>query len=66
MSSMDLVLEVSANVHDDDRAGQLWPRLLAVDHTLRRPFVLVPGADSIDCSGDALKGKHILYIALFQ
>ncbi|CAK0771224.1 hypothetical protein CVIRNUC_003846 [Coccomyxa viridis] len=51
MSSMDYVLEASAIFHQDDRAGQVWPRLLAVDYILRRPFVLVPGTDSIDCSG---------------
>ena len=51
MSGMDSVLEFSARLHSDDRAGQAWPRLLAVDYTLRRPFVLVPGTDSIDCSG---------------
>ena len=51
MSSMDAVLELSARVHNDDRAGQVWPVLVDVgyDYTLRRPFVLVPGADSIDC-----------------
>ena len=61
MSGMDFVLEVSADFHDDDRAGQVWPRLLAVDHTLRCPFVVVPGADSIDCSGDVLAYLLMLY-----
>ncbi len=51
MSSMDQALEASALLHDDDRAGQVWPSSFAVDYTLRRPFVLVPGTDSIDCSG---------------
>jgi hypothetical protein len=51
MSSMDSVLEFSARLHNDNRAGQVWPVLLAVDYMLRRPFVLVPGTDSIDCSG---------------
>ena len=65
-SGMDFVLqerrlEVSADFHDDDRAGQVWPRLLAVDHTLRRPFVVVPGANSIDCSGDVLAYLLMLY-----
>ncbi len=64
MSSMDYVLEASAIFHQDDRAGQVWPRLLAVDYILRRPFVLVPGTDSIDCSGDmlacdALQGSRV-------
>ena len=51
MSSMDQALEASALFHNDDRAGQVWPRSLAVDYRLRRPFVVVPGTDSIDCSG---------------
>ena len=54
MSSMDLALETSAAVHGNNpRAGQVWPRVLALvqDYTLRRPFVVVPGTDSIDCSG---------------
>ena len=54
MSSMDFGLEAPADVHRGDRAGQVWPRLLAVDYTLRRPSVLVPGTDSIDCSGSML------------
>ena len=55
ISSIDSVLDASAFIHDDNRAGQVWPRLLAVvDYTLRRPFVLVPGTDSIDCSGAML------------
>lgn len=51
MSSMDFVLEFSARLHSDNRAGQVWPVLLDVDYSLRRPFVLVPDTDSIDCSG---------------
>ena len=54
VSSMDSVLEASAVIHNDNRAGQVWPRLLAVDYILRRPFFLVPGTDSIDCSGVTL------------
>ena len=61
MSRMAFVFEISADFYDDDRAGQVWPRLLAVDHTLRRPFVVVPRADSIDYISDVLAYLLMLY-----
>ncbi|EIE26812.1 DUF900-domain-containing protein [Coccomyxa subellipsoidea C-169] len=54
-SCQDGALWASARLHHDDRAGQVWPKVLlggdSLPYQSRRPYVLVNGLDTIDCTG---------------
>ena len=50
VAAQDGLLAIAAQHHNSFRAGQAWsPPYLA---RIRRPHVIMPGVDSIDCTGD--------------